>query len=171
MYRCLVVIIILVSALPALSQDHTLGFYLDQALHNSPLLKDYQAQVAAAAFDSAIIRAGYGLQVTGSSVNTYAPVIRGYGYDNAISNGGNFSTLVGAGKTFISKKNLDTRFETLRLQNQGLNNTAKISEQDLKRNVTSQYITTFGDWQQLTFNRETFALLQKEDTLLKDLTE
>lgn len=171
MNKCLVFFILLASALPAHSQDHTLDFYLGQALYNSPLLKDYQGQVAAAGFDSAIIQAGYGPQVTGSSVNTYAPVIGGYGYDNAISNGGNFSTLVGVSKTFAGRKHLDAQFETLRLRNQGLNNTAKISEQDLKKSVTAQYITTFGDWQQLQFNREIFALLQKEDTLLKDLTE
>jgi outer membrane protein TolC len=102
MNKCLVFFILLASALPAHSQDHTLDFYLGQALYNSPLLKDYQGQVAAAGFDSAIIRAGYGPQVTGSSVNTYAPVIGGYGYDNAISNGGNFSTLVGVNKTSVS---------------------------------------------------------------------
>ena len=171
MNKCLVFFILLVSALPAFSQDHTLDFYLGQALRNSPLLKDYQGQIQAAGVDSAIIRAGYRPQVTGSSVNTYAPVVKGYGYDNAISNGGNFSTLVGVNKTFVGQKHLDAQFETLRLQSLGLDNTSKISEQDLKRGVTAQYITTFGDWQQLVFNRETFALLQKEDTLLKDLTE
>src|ERR1700743_1399894 len=47
----------------------------------------------------------------------------------------------------------------------------KISEQDLKKNVTAQYITAYGDLQQLNFNREVYALLQKEEGLLKDLTE
>lgn len=148
-----------------------LGFYLQTALQNSPLLKDYEGQVLAGQVDSEIIRAGYRPQVTGSSINTYAPIIHGYGYDNAISNGGNFSTLVTVNKTLISRRRLDARFGTIQLQNEGLRNTAKISEQDLKKNVTAQYITTYGDLQQLNFNREVYTLLQKEESLLKDLTE
>src|ERR1019366_1587409 len=52
-----------------------LDFYLQTALHSSPLLKDYQGQLQAGQVDSQIIRAGYRPQVTGTSVNTYAPVI------------------------------------------------------------------------------------------------
>ncbi|MES1161027.1 MAG: TolC family protein, partial [Bacteroidota bacterium] len=131
----------------------------------------YEGQILAGQVDSEIIRAGYRPQVTGSSINTYAPIIHGYGYDNAISNGGNFSTLVTVNKTLISRRRLDARFGTIQLQNEGLRNTAKISEQDLKKNVTAQYITTYGDLQQLTFNREVYSLLQKEERILKDLTE
>jgi outer membrane protein TolC len=148
-----------------------LDFYLQTALQNSPLLKDYQGQLQAGQVDSQLIRAGYRPQVTGTSVNTYAPVIHGYGYDNAISNGGNFSTLVGVNQTLVSRSHLDAQFQTIQLQNQGLSNTAKISEQDLKKNVTAQYIATYGDGQQLAFNRDIYALLQKEEALLKDLTE
>jgi outer membrane protein TolC len=148
-----------------------LDFYLQQALQNSPLLKDYQNQVQAGQVDSQIIRSGYRPQVTGSSVNLYAPTIHGWGYDQAISNGGNFSTLVAVNKTLVGHKHLDAQFETIQLQNQGLANSSRISEQDLKKNVTAQYITTFGDIQQLNFNREVYSLLSKEETLLKDLTE
>jgi outer membrane protein TolC len=121
--------------------------------------------------DSQIVRAGYRPQVTGSSVNTYAPTYKGWGYDDAISNGGNFSTLVGVNKTLVGSKHLDAQYETIRLQNESLSNTSKITEQDLKKSVTAQYITTYGDMQQLKFNQDVYALLQKEETLLKDLTE
>lgn len=152
-------------------QSNTLDFYVGQALRNSPLLKDYQNQLLSGQLDSAIVRAGYMPQVTGTSINTYAPVINGYGYDNAISNGGNFSTLVGVNKTLIGKKHLDAQYETIRLASQGISNTAKISEQDLKKSITAQYITTYGDQQQLNFNWDVSWLLRKEDSLLKDLTE
>ena len=150
---------------------NNLDFYLGQARQNSPLLKDYQNQVLAGEIDSQIVRAGYKPQVTGTSINTYAPIIHGYGYDQAISNGGNFSTLVGVNKTLVGRRHLEAQFETIRLQNEGLRNTSAISEQDLKKNVTAQYITTYGDLQQLNFNREIFSLLQKEEALLKTLTE
>jgi len=171
MNKCLVLWMLLAFTGTARCQSNTLDFYVGQALHNSPLLKDYQNQLLSGQLDSAIIRAGYMPQVTGTSINTYAPVVNGYGYDNAISNGGNFSTLVGVNKTLIGKKHLDAQYETIRLQNQGISNTAKISEQDLRKSITAQYITTYGDQQQLNFNRDISGLLQKEDSLLKDLTE
>ncbi|HEX9513280.1 MAG TPA: TolC family protein [Puia sp.] len=162
--------------IPALAQNSAppagnLDFYLQTALQNSPLLKDYQNQVQAGQVDSQIVRAGYRPQVTGNSVNNFAPVINGFGYDNAISNGGQASALVAVNKTFVGQRHLDAQFETIRLQGQSLRNTAKISEQDLKKSVTAQYITTYGDGQQLNFNREIYALLQKEESLLKDLAE
>ena len=148
-----------------------LDFYIGQALQNSPLLKDYRNQMAAGQVDSALVRAGYRPQVTGSSVNVWAPTIKGWGYDQAISNGGNFTTVVAVNQTLVGQKHLDAEYETIRLQNQGVGNSAKVSEQDLKKSVTAQYITAYGDLQQLNFNRDVYALLQKEEGLLKDLTQ
>ncbi len=172
MNKCLLIYMLFVPAtLPVLAQERNLDFYLRQAAQNSPLLKDYRNQVQSNQADSEIILAGYRPQVMGTSVNTYAPVINGYGYDEAISNGGNFSTLVSMNKTLVSRKRLEAQFGTIRLQNQGLDNTAKISGQDLKKCVTAQYITSYGDMQQLDFHRDIYALLKKEEVLLKDLTE
>ncbi|HET6255949.1 MAG TPA: TolC family protein [Puia sp.] len=172
--RTISFLFILSLAAPVLAQQDTaanLDFYLDQALHNSPLLKDYRNQVQLGQVDSQLIHASYLPQVTGNSTNIYAPSYHGWGYDQAISNGGNFTTVVAVTQTLIGQKHLDAEYETVRLNNQGIGNTSKISEQDLKRNVTAQYITTYGDLQQLNFNRDIYQLLDKESNLLKDLTE
>ncbi len=153
------------------SQNNNLEYYVTQAMASSPLLKDYQYQQQSGQLDSQRIRAANRPQVNGSTFNSYAPVIGGVGYDQAISNGGAFATLVSVNKTIVSKKNLNTQFETLHLQNESLKNTAKISEQDLIRTVTAQYITAFGIMQQLNFNRDILALLKKEEVILKTLTE
>ncbi len=172
MLRFFILGILLASGMAGRGQSPMgLDFYIDRALQNSPLLKDYRNQLAAGQVDSALIRAGYRPQVTGSSVNVWAPTIKGWGYDQAISNGGNFTTVVAVNQTLVGQKHLDAEYETIRLQNQGVGNSAKVSEQDLKKSVTAQYITAYGDWQQLNFNREVYALLQKEETLLKDLTQ
>jgi outer membrane protein TolC len=148
-----------------------LDFYLGQAAQNSPLLKDYHNQVLTGEVDSQLVRASYRPQVNGNSTNIYAPSIHGWGYDQAISNGGNFTTVAAVTQTLVGKQHLDAQYETIRLQNQGIDNSAKVSEQDLKKSITAQYIVTYGDLQQLTFNRDVYALLEKESTLLKDLTE
>lgn len=153
------------------AQKKTLEFYLNSSLSYSPLLKDYQNQVIANQLDSIRIRATYGPQVTGNSFNSYAPVIYGYGYDGAITNGANVSALVGVNKTLVGQRNLQSQFETLRLASASIQNNSKISEQDLKRTITGQYVTTFGDQQQLSFSQEIYNMLAKEDTILKQLTQ
>ena len=156
---------------PADTAATDLDFYLGQALQNSPLLKDYHNQVLTGEVDSQLVRASYQPQVNGNSTNLYAPTIHGWGYDQAISNGGNFTTVAAVTQTLVGRQHLDAQYETIRLQNQGRDNSAKVSEQDLKKSITAQYIITYGDLQQLTFNRDIYDLLEKESTLLKDLTE
>ncbi|HTQ27862.1 MAG TPA: TolC family protein [Puia sp.] len=155
----------------AFAQHDNLDYYLDQALRNSPLLKDYQNQVESNRLDSQRILAGYKPQVTGTSFNSYAPVVAGWGYDQAISNGANIVATVGVNKTFVGQKNLNTQFNAIGLQSQSVRNSSKISEQELKRTITAQYVTAFGDLQQLRFNREVYELLQKEEGILKDLAQ
>src|SRR5450432_95948 len=155
----------------SMGQQKNLDYFIQQALGNSPLLKDYQNQILINQADSQRIHANYLPQVSGNSTNSYAPFIHGYGYDNVITNGGQLSAVVTVNQALVSKKYLNAQYETLRLQNRGIENTSKLSEQDLTRTVIAQYITTFGDMQQLNFAKEVNALLKKEENLLKALTE
>jgi outer membrane protein TolC len=153
------------------AQTNQLQFYIDIALQNSPLLKDYQNQVASNKYDSLLIRAGFKPQVTGSSINSYAPVIKGWGYDGAITNGAGFASLVGVNKLIPNKKNTAAQFDNINLQSLSIANTSSITEQDLKRTIIAQYITAEGSLQQLNVNREISSLLTKEETILKKLTQ
>lgn len=152
------------------AQNDRLQFYIDNALQNSPLLKDLQNQARLTRYDSMLIRASLQPQVNGSSINTYDPVIKGFGYDAAITNGGNFTALIGVNKLLPNKKNLAAQFENLQLQNLSLTNSSRISEQDLKRTIIAQYITAFGTLQQTNFNQAINQLLSKEEVILKQLT-
>lgn len=154
-----------------LAQTRSLNYYVDNAKTNSPLLKDYRNQVQSSVYDSLLILAAYKPQVTGNSFNSYAPVIKGIGYDGAITNGGNFSALVGVNKQLMNRKLVNAQFENLQLQNQSINNLYKITAQDLQRTIIAQYITAYGDQQQLIFNREVSALLTQEEIVLKKLTQ
>jgi outer membrane protein TolC len=169
--RILIIGILFLTGKNSLAQKNTLDFYLQEAIHNSPLLKDYQSQMESNAIDSERIRAQYKPQVTGSSSNTYAPVIHGFGYDAVITNGGQLSGIVNVSQTLVSRGNLSAQYKNIQLQNQGIANTARISIQDLKRTITSQYLTAFGTLQQLNLAKEINKLLQKEVSILKILTE
>jgi outer membrane protein TolC len=169
--RSFFLIILLIAGKYSECQKGNLDYYLDHAIQNSPLLKDFQSQIESNGIDSQRIRAQYHPQVTGSSVNYLAPVVNGWGYDRAITNGGQLSGVVSVSQTLVGRGNLDAQYKNLQLQNQGISNTARISEQDLKRTVTSQYLTAFGTLQELNLAKEIHALLQKELAILKVLTE
>jgi len=153
------------------AQNKSLDFFVSAAMKSSPLLNDFRNQASSNLIDSLRIRASYKPQVAGTSINSYSPVINGWGYDNAVTNGANISALVGLNQKLVSKQNLQNQYETIRLQNEGLNVTGKISEQDLKKTITSQYITAYGVSQQFAYNNEMLSLLKKEEIILKQLAE
>jgi outer membrane protein TolC len=151
-------------------QKNKLDFYVNQAFANSPLLKSYKNQVAVSYYDSLLILTAYKLQVTGSSNNSYSPVIKGWGYDKALTNGANVNAIVGVNKQLMNKKTVAAQFQSIQLQNETINNTSKITEQDLKRAIVAQYITAYGDLQQLNFTKEINSLLTKQDIIFKKMT-
>jgi len=154
----------------SLAQTYSLDHYLQLAKSNSPLLKDLQNQIASNQVDSLRLRAGYKPQVNLNSGGLYAPIVNGYGYAEAITNEHTLNALMGVNQSIVSKNNLNTQLQAITLVSQSLSNSSKISEQDLKKAITAQYITAYGDLQQLKFNRQVIDLLSKEEDILKKLT-
>jgi hypothetical protein len=87
-----------------------------------------------------------------------------------ITNGQELSALVALNKQIYNKRNLNLGFANIQLQKDSMTNASKISEQDLKKAIIAQYITTFGDQLQLNFNNELINLLTREEVVLKKLT-
>jgi len=168
-YRFLVFLSII--CLGAYGQPKNLDFFIASGIAKSPLLKDFENQGRSNAIDSMRIDAGYKLQVTASSFNTYSPTYKGWGYESAITNGANFSQLVSVSKRLVSKDNLHKQYEAINLQNQSLNVSSKITEQDIRKSVTTQYIVAYGTQQQWMFTTEMLRLLNQEEEVLKKLTE
>ncbi len=153
------------------AQQKNLEYYVGQGLQNSPLLKDYDGQMLLNRMDSMRIRASFGPQVQAVSNNSYAPVFNGWGYNEAITNGANISAVISVSQEIVSSKNRKNQFEVLQWQNQSLTNSKKISEQDLKKTITEQYIIVYGLWQLYTSNNDILNLLKKEDLIFRKLTE
>src|SRR5690348_7570638 len=152
-------------------QSNDLQFYLQQGVRNSPLLKDYQNQIRSGGIDSMLIRAAHRPQVLANGQLMVAPTINGYGYDQAITNGGNYAATVGASQPIFNRKILEPQYRGILLQNQTIGNTAQISELDVKKNITAQYITAYADYQQMTANGEVYELLHAQQELLKQLVQ
>lgn len=164
-------IILLLVFTSSFAQERTLGDYLNAASENSPLLKDYYNQIRAGKIDSAVIAAGYKPQVNFNSANGYAPVVGGWGYEGAITNVGNFSELLNVSKQFVAKGNLQNQYNVVQLVNDSIRLASRISQQDLQKAVTQQYVAAYGSWQQYQFKKQVYNLLAKEDTVLKTLTQ
>jgi outer membrane protein TolC len=153
------------------AQQQNLDYYLKAGLNNSPLLKDYKNRVKSTLIDSMRIRAGQGLQVNAASINSYAPVIHNWGYDEVKTDIAQVSALVGISKEIKGSSNLSNRYQAIRLQNLSTNLEGSLSEKDLKKEITSQYILAYGDQQNYKLNSQVLDILRQEEKIVKKLTE
>ncbi|MDB5253115.1 MAG: hypothetical protein JWP27_2284 [Flaviaesturariibacter sp.] len=152
-------------------QSHDLRFYINTAQQNSPTLKEYQNGILSAQIDSQVLRATLRPQVAFIGSGSYAPIISGWGYDEAITNIANLTGIIQANKTFVSNGRLGAQLQTIALQRRALLDTIQLSEQDLVRTITDQYITAYGNLLVADYNREVFELMQREEIILKKLTQ
>ncbi len=164
-------IFLTIATLKTQAQNRSLAYYLDSAVQKSPLIADLNNQQLLNTLDSLQIIAANKYQVNGTGSAIYAPVIHGYGYDEAISNGGNYTALVIVSKPFISKQNLGLQFNALRFISDSIRLNSKLAEADIIRNIATQYITAYGNQLILHFNEDITSVLKKEEVLLKKLTE
>src|SRR5438128_2388108 len=113
-YTIVLFLIVLKSA--CFAQSHDLNFFIQQAKQNSPVLKDLQNQILSNRIDSQLLRASLGTQVNFLSTDSYAPIIKGWGYDEAITNIANVSGLVQANRNFLTRNNIASQYRTIALQ-------------------------------------------------------
>ncbi len=169
--KSLLTVAIIIVSFVVNGQTHSLDYFIQQAQQNSPFIQDYNNQILSARLDSQLLRASLKTQVNFTTTNSYSPVIAGFGYDGAITNGANISAVVQANRNFISKNNNASQFAALGLQARSLSDTISIARQDLKKTITEQYITAYASLVAMDFNEEIYTLLKKEEEVLKKLTQ
>jgi outer membrane protein TolC len=152
-------------------QGRNLDYFIQQATQNSATIQDYQNQILISRIDSELLRASTKTMVNFLSTNSYAPVIKGWGYDPAITNYANLSGIFQANRNFITAQNLAAQFRTIDLQRRALLDTIQLSIRDLAKTVTEQYITAYGDQLAVDFTKEVFDLMKGEEEMLKKLTQ
>ncbi|MDY0905433.1 TolC family protein [Pedobacter sp. CFBP9032] len=147
-----------------------LDFFLNQAKISSPVLKDLENQRKSAGIDSLIVKATGKPQITGTSSGLYAPIIRGYGYDEVITNGQSLDALLNVNYDLLNKKRINNQLQGVKLQSDSIRYASQLSTFDLNRSIADQYILAFASQDQVDFNIEVVNLLKKEEALLKTLT-
>lgn len=156
---------------PGQEQTHDLDYFMQQGIANSPLLKDYSNQVRSGALDSLLIRAANRPQVLANGQLIVAPDINGYGYDQAITNGGTYAAMLSVSQPIFTKKILEPQYEALRLQSASLQNNSKLSKVDLERSITGQYLNAYASYSQYQSNQEVYQLYKDQDQLLQGLAK
>ena len=149
----------------------SVDYYIQKGLENSPLLKDFSNQQLSGKLDSLLIHANYQPQVNTVSQAMYAPVANNFGYDQAITNGANYTALLNVVQPLFNKKIRNNQFQNNALLNRSIEVESKITEVGLIQGITSQYLTAYSDHTLIEFNLNTLNLLNDEQALLKSLTD
>jgi len=169
MRRKNIIAIVLFLTFSSFADAQSLDFYLKKGLENSPLLKEFNNQLLSGALDSLLTSATYKPQINQVSQALYTPVGKNIGYDEAITNGGNYSALVNLVQPLLNKRVKESQFRDISLSNQAIGVNAKLTESDLRLGITSQYLTAYADFQQIQFFQSTLNLLKEEQEILKSL--
>ena len=151
--------------------NQSIDYFIEHGLQNSPLLKDYQGQINAASIDSIMIKAAHRPQIDANAQILYSPAYKNFGYDEAITNGGNYSSVVSISQFFLNKKTIYNKYENINLQKLSLDNTLKISSNDLKRLITNQYLQAFADFSNFNFSQLFLKLMYNQKDFLKQFVE
>jgi len=167
--KLLALLLFLVSGFIVNAQS--VDFYIQKGLENSPLLKEFSNQLLSGKLDSLLIQANYQPQVNQVSQAMYAPTTKNSGYDEAITNGANYSAVVNVVQPLFNKKIRNNQFQNIALLNQTIEADAKITEAELRQGITSQYLTAYADYTLIEFNQSTLNLLKDEQALMKSLTD
>ena len=152
-----------------LAKAQPLDFYIQKGLQNSPLLKEFNNQVLSGRIDSLLVLAGNDFQINQVSQAMYAPVAKKFGYDEAITDGGNYSAVISLEKSLLNQKTLNNQFKTIALLKQSVEADRKITIVELKKGITEQYLLAYADFLEIQFNQKTLDLLKNEQEILKSL--
>jgi outer membrane protein TolC len=153
------------------SQTKSLDFYIGQGIQNSPLLKDLNNQLSTSFIDSLLIRAAKKPLVEAKSQLLYSPYYHNFGYDEVITDGGNYQTVAAVTQNILNRRELENKFQSVEIQKQSIGNIARLSVAELKKTITDQYITSYSDYSDLEFNHSFLGLMYNENELVKQFAE
>ena len=153
------------------SHAQSLDSFINSGLKNSPLLYDFNNQQLSGKLDSLLLLASFKPQINQLTQAVHYPTGSEWGYDAAITNGGNYAALLNITQTLFSKKRINGQLQTIDLLNQTLKLNAKITVLDLKKSISAQYLTAYADFVQYNFNKSILQQLTNEQSTIKALVD
>ena len=155
----------------AQNQSRSLDFYLNAGLQNSPLLNDYRNQINSATADSLLIRASKKPFVEARSQLMYATFSHNFGYDDVITDGGNYTAVMGVSQNIFNKKELTNKYNAANLQRQLAANSTRITSNELNKVITDQYLIALSGYNDYLFNKKFLELFDKENRIVTEFVK
>jgi outer membrane protein TolC len=165
--RFIVFLLFTIISVFAQSQSRSIDYYLQEGIRSSPLLKDYYNQVNSALVDSLLIRSSKMPQVEAKSQLLYSPAYKNFGYDEVVTDGGNYQTVVGVSQNILNGKELSNKYQAINIQKQSVTNSSRVSVAELKKIITEQYLASYTDYNDLTFNKLFLDFTYKENEITR----
>lgn len=153
------------------SQTRDLEYFIDQGLKNSPLLNDLRNQMRAATLDSLIINASRKPQIEARSELLYAPYNNKFGYDEIITDGGNYQAVGYVSQKIFAGKSLQNKYQAINNIRFTLGVDKMISEAELKKTITGLYLDSYSVYSDLAFNRAFLELMSQQDKIIQDFVK
>ncbi len=157
--------------LSAHGQTKNLDYYLNEGIKNSPLLNDYRNQISSANADSQLIKAAKKPLIEANSLLQYSPYYNNFGYDEVITDGGNYSALLSVNQNIFNRREIENKYEAVSLLKKSVNNASRLSVSEISKVIINQYLTAYSGFTDLTFNKGFLNLLQKEDEIVRQFVK
>lgn len=157
--------------LTSLSQTRSLEYFINAGLQNSPLLNDLQNQLNSTLIDSLIIRAQRKPQIEGQSLFLYSPYNDHFGYDEVITDGGNYQVTGYVSQSIFNRKITENKYLALDNQRQGISLNRKITTAELKRLITGLYLESYSVYSDLAFNVSFLELMKGQNNIMNQFVK
>ena len=149
-----------------LSQTRSLEYFINEGLQNSPLLNDLQNQLNSTLIDSLIVRAQRKPQIEGQSQLLYSPYNDHFGYDEVITDGGNYQIAGYVSQSIFNRNIIENKYKTIDNQRQGISLNKKITMAELKRLITGLYLESYSVYSDLAFNSSFLELMKGQNQVI-----
>jgi outer membrane protein TolC len=164
--RYLLLSVFLMIELISLPQTRSLEYFINAGLQNSPLLNDLQNQLNSTLIDSLIVRAQRKPQIEGQTQFLYSPYNDHFGYDEVITDGGNYQVTGYVSQNIFNRKVTENKFKAIDNQRLGISLSQKITVAELKRLITGLYLESYSVCSDLTFNSSFLELMKDQNQII-----
>jgi outer membrane protein TolC len=106
-------------------------------------------------------------QVEAKSQLLYSPAYKNFGYDEVVTDGGNYQAVVGVSQAIFNRKEISNKFQSVGIQRQYATNSSRISVAEVKKIITEQYLAAYMDYSDLKFNNSFLGLAYKENEITR----
>lgn len=173
------------SALGVAQND--LNFYIKTAKNNSPLITDNKNQTQANQQEIERLKAFYTKPQIGITANyLLAPIFSNdinnkgiqlnptnaenyYGYDLGATTGGQYQALLNLSQPLFNRKRFKTVTEQIDVNSKINQNNIKLSEHDIEKIITDQYLICIQDKKQIVTVNQMITILENQKSILNKL--